>query len=106
MPIGVRIGGRQKGTPNKRTAAMKEALAAVSDEGLSPLEVMVKVMRHFLEMAENTKDPIERAVYMEKASEHAAKAAPYMHPKLASVEVGGRGGQPIQIIISPKDERL
>lgn len=32
VPKGIRVGGRQKGTPNKRTAAVKEAALAVAEQ--------------------------------------------------------------------------
>jgi hypothetical protein len=101
-PKGVRIGGRAPGVPNKKTQALLED---AEKKGLTPLEVMLRVMRYFLDKADVTEDKDERAVCMEKASEHAAKAAPYLHPKLSSIEVGG-GAQPIVLEISQKDARL
>lgn len=67
---GERRGGRQKGTPNKATAARE---AAVKASGLTPLEYMLKIMR-------NRKLP--RDVRLDAAR----SAAPYVHPKRASVE--------------------
>lgn len=68
------MGGRKKGTPNKATAKRQAEIAA---SGLTPLEFMLKVMR------ESKRDVMERL-------EAAKAAAPYVHPKLASVEVRGQ----------------
>ena len=68
---GERRGGRQKGTPNKRTVKM---IAEVEESGLTPLDFLISVMRD---------ETVPRAERMEAA----AKAAPYVHPKLATVAV-------------------
>lgn len=71
---GERRGGRQKGTPNKATAAKAEAIAA---SGLTPLDYMLSVMRN----EQNTTD-----IRLDAAN----KAAPFVHPKLAAVEHSGK----------------
>lgn len=63
--------GRKPGVPNKATA---ESRRAVEESGLTPLQYMLKVLRDENETAEN------RAWAAEKA-------APYVHPKLANVEM-------------------
>lgn len=80
MAAGRKTGGRQKGTPNKKTAALLERVSA---EGLTPLDVMLQVMREYVEAGDR-----------EMALDAAAKAAPYVHPKLSSIaaEVSGPGG--------------
>jgi hypothetical protein len=50
---GERRGGRQKGTPNKATAALQAEVAA---SGITPLEVMLKNMR----LADCRADALER----------------------------------------------
>jgi hypothetical protein len=77
-----KLGGRRKGTPNKATAKRERE---VSRSGLTPLEYMLKVMR-------NAKASDDRRDDMAKA------AAPYVHPKLASMQHTGRGGGPIQTV--------
>ena len=79
---GARTGaGRPKGQPNKKTAELQQAVA---ESGITPLEYMLSVMRN--EGAE----PRERMGA-------ALGAAPYIHPKLASIEHSGPDGQPIPI---------
>ena len=67
---GERRGGRQKGTPNRATAAQAAAIAA---SGLTPLDYMLSVLR------DETAPRPERM-------EAAARAAPYVHPRLAAIE--------------------
>lgn len=55
--------------------------------GLTPLEVMLKAMRAHAEKGE-----------WDAASAIAKDAAPYMHAKLASVQHTGRNGGPIQTV--------
>jgi hypothetical protein len=71
MASGFKTGGRRRGTPNKASAAKA---AEVRSSGLTPLDYMVSVMR-------NKKLPLDRRL------EAAKSAAPYIHPKLASVAV-------------------
>ena len=73
--------GRPKGVPNKANAERQAAIAA---SGLTPLDYMLAVLR------DESADRHERM-------EAAKSAAPYVHPKLASIEHGGTDGSPIQI---------
>lgn len=70
MAKGNKTGGRKPGTPN-RAAAVREA--EIKASGLTPLEWMLRVMR-------DEQEPSERRDEMAKA------AAPYVHPKLSSIE--------------------
>lgn len=63
--------GRKKGVPNKRTA---EVQAAVEASGITPLEFMLKIMRS------ETVDEMARF-------EAAKAAAPYVHARLASIDM-------------------
>lgn len=65
-----KTGGRQKGVTNKSSAARE---AEIKQSGLTPLEFMLKVMRD---------DNASRLERMRAA----ADAAPYVHPKLSSIE--------------------
>jgi hypothetical protein len=81
MAKGQKTGGRQKGTPNRATAAKAQEIA---ESGLTPLQFMLDVMR----------DPSqEYPVRMDAAK----SSAPYVHPKLASIEHTGDPDNPVVI---------
>ena len=82
MAKGKKTGGRKRGTPNHITAERKAKLAEAQMAGLTPLDYMLGVLRD-----EDAK-PEERM--------HAAvHAAPYIHPKLATIDHGGKDGSPV-----------
>ena len=73
---GERRGGRQKGTPNKKTALTQAAIAArAANENLSPLDLMLAIMR----------DPHVALVTRVKM---ALRALPFLHTKLKAVPSG------------------
>ena len=74
MALGRKTGGRQKGTPNRKTRTL---LAQVEASGMSPLDFLLQVMR----------DP---AAPLATRFEAAYRAAPYVHPRLAAVEHAGK----------------
>ncbi|WP_117196403.1 hypothetical protein [Rhizobium terrae] len=74
--------GRKRGAPNKAT---QERQRKVAESGITPLDYMLQVMR-------DSKADSGRRDEMAKA------AAPYVHPKLASMQHTGRGGGPIQTV--------
>lgn len=85
---GVRPGsGRKKGTPNKKTA---ETIRKVEESGVTPLEFMLNIMRKpdLGEFAE----PAQIIAHNAMRFEAAKAAAPYVHAKLAAVEVTGKDG--------------
>ena len=67
---GERRGGRQRGTPNRATSAKA---AEIASSGMTPLDYLVSVYRD------------ETATRPERL-EAAAKAAPYVHPRLSAIE--------------------
>lgn len=74
--------GRPAGTPNKATLARQAEVAA---SGLTPLDFMLSILR------DDTKD--------EGARFEAAKAAaPYVHPRLSTVDASVEGGLRIEIV--------
>jgi hypothetical protein len=85
--LGERRGGRQKGTPNRATAARQAEIAA---SGETPLDYMLRVMR------DETADPSRR-------DDMARAVAPYVHPKLAAVEQKDKDHRDIVIQISPAE---
>src|SRR5262249_6248876 len=81
-PVGLpkrrKTGGRQKGTPNKRTAERQAAISAIKASGKSPMAI-------FADLLGNEQAPLELR------SQAAKELAPSVHPKLASVESGSGG---------------
>lgn len=74
--------GRPKGAATKRS---REIADKATQEGLTPLEVMLTAMREHA-----------KAKRWDDAASIAKDAAPYMHPRLASMQHTGRNGGPIQ----------
>lgn len=88
---GARSGaGRKRGVRAKKTA---ERLAAIEASGLTPLDFLLQTMRD---------EKLERMVRMDAAK----SAAPYVHPKLANVELTGKNGGAIILQSTPVDEKL
>jgi hypothetical protein len=79
LPKRRKTGGRQKGTPNKRTAERQAAIAVIKASGRSP-------MAFFADLLGNEQAPLELRFQAAK------ELAPFMHPRLASVEsrTGGK----------------
>jgi hypothetical protein len=79
---GARAGaGRKKGGANKKT---REIADKAAEEGLTPLEYMLEVLRNTEETPENRRWAAE-------------KAAPYIHPRLQAVEHSGKDGGPMHV---------
>lgn len=91
---GLRQGaGRKKGAATAKTRAVADQ--AISD-GITPLEVMLGAMRSAWSAGDK-----------DKAAEHAKDAAPYLHPRLASVQHSGDADHPLGIAIMsavPRDD--
>lgn len=98
MPKG-QMGGRQpgagrpKGSLGKRT---QELIAKAAEQGITPLEVLLDGMRHYYNLAITDPlgfviDPADKSgkilhTYRSMAKDYAVAAAPYIHPKLASLQ--------------------
>ena len=88
--------GRRQGSLTTRT---REVAEKAIQEGTTPLEVMLAAMRFHV-----------KAKDLDRAAAIAKDAAPYIHPKLAAVEMTGKDGAPLQaptleiVMVSP-DER-
>lgn len=87
---GERRGGRQKGTANKRTLARETIIAKAK---ITPLEYMLGVLN------DESAEPRDRAWA-------ANAAAPYVHAKLASVEVGNKAGEVFKVGLLSEDGGL
>jgi hypothetical protein len=83
MTVGRKTGGRRLGGKNLRTKAHQAVIDAAAAAGEMPLEYMLGIMR-------NKKQKPARRDDMAKA------AAPYCHPRLSKVEVGGKNDGPIE----------
>ena len=79
LPRRGKTGGRQKGTPNKRTVERQAAIEAIKASGRNP-------MAFFADPLGNEQAPLELRFQAAK------KLAPYTHPKLSSIEArtGGK----------------
>lgn len=89
--------GRPKGMQNKKT---QELIARVASEGIMPIDVFINDMRFFyklgeekLMLAQDTPPGNAQAKHFRAATELkgiardcARDAAPYLHPKLASLQ--------------------
>jgi hypothetical protein len=92
---GVRIGGRQKGTPNKVTTEFRDTVQKLLDDNRKNV---AKWLAQVAEGHGDTKpDPARALDLMGKLAEFAA-------PKLSRTEVTGAGGKdliPPQFIVAP-----
>lgn len=91
--------GRKKGSRNRRTKSMTALAYRAAMQGITPLEIMLNSARYFYSQAMNAKRQVkgkgkrtrtEKYVneeLLEKASDIAADAAPYVHPRLSAVEL-------------------
>lgn len=125
--------GRPAGALTKKTREVAERALAT---GMSPLDVMLDNMRHFQQVALDAEATLEgltaeefsetvpgnaspeeqfkfllaqvkkTAGFRQMAQDAARDAAPYIHPKLASVEHSGPNGGPIKLNILPEDADL
>ncbi len=82
-------GGARKGAgrkPGAATTKTREIANAAADDGLTPLEYMLRVMRD----DSDHEDPRIQAQREAMRFEAAKAAAPYIHPRLAAVEHSGK----------------
>lgn len=96
--------GKPKGTLAKKTVELREK---AKKWGVDPIDVMLQTMKELIEEARKPRRPIAvRFDYLERACAIAKDAAPYIHPKLASVELSGNDEQPLRIIAEARDRAL
>ena len=91
--------GRKPGSKNTRT---KEVALAAAAKGITPIEVILQIMRRaHKSWVANPED----TAMMSAAVLAAEKAAPYIHPRLASVEshVEGTLGTYVAVPVSERD---
>src|SRR3954451_15800308 len=83
--------GRKAGIPNKRTLELR-ALAAEQPKEGTPLEFLTSVYR-------DATLPIDLRIAA------AGKAAPFVHPRLSAVSLGGDATGPITVVIRRFSEK-
>lgn len=97
--------GRKPGTVSEATRRRKEVAQQALSEGVSPLDVMLTTMRTLWDQAT---DEAGRVVNLGKAMQAnivAKDAAPFLHPKLSSVDANvDLGG--VTLNITPDDAEL
>lgn len=97
---GVR-GGARKGAGRKPGSATKKTRQIADDlteNGITPLEVMIKAMTVFADHAKAMQADTETSLKLLASAAGIAKdAAPYVHPRLAAIEHSGAGGGPIKV---------
>jgi len=86
-------GGRKPGQKSLKTilqeAKAEETITKAIAAGITPLEVMLDNMRYHHNLALTAQgDDISK--HRKEAGESAKDAAPYIHPKLASIEMAGK----------------
>lgn len=91
--------GRKKGAATKRT---REIADRAAEEGITPLEFMLEVMRR----PSDHEDPKIQVAREAMRFEAAKAAAPYVHPRLASVEVGNKDGEVFRVGLLSEDGGL
>ena len=104
--------GRAKGTPNKRTVELREALVAAGmTDDLHPVVMMFKVYKGEMTMPvviKGGKDEADEVVEMELPPDLRVKCmaevAQYLEPKRKAVELTGEGGQPLKVVLLKLDE--
>lgn len=84
-------GGKRKGAgrpPGSATKKTREIADRAAEQGITPLEYMLQVMR----MDSDHEDPKVQVAREAMKFEAAKAAAPYVHPRLAAVEHTGADG--------------
>lgn len=81
MAKGFKSGGRQPGSRNKAPSEQAKAVAAT---GQTPLQYLMEVYR-------------DKSHAVDRRVEAARSAAPYVHPRLSSVEMSGADGGPLVV---------
>src|SRR4026209_2427691 len=86
---GKRLGaGRPLGSKNQRSA---EIARAAAESGITPIEVMLGIMREL--WAQGTPEA------KREAAEIAKDAAPYIHPRLASIDQAIKEDRPFAVLL-------
>lgn len=91
--------GRKKGSHNRASVERQERIAST---GQTPLDVLIEVMRFCranLAMAQQNKEGKDvQRIWAMVTAKIAADAAPYVHPKLAAIQVSGDPDNPLVVV--------
>jgi hypothetical protein len=113
MALGRKTGGRQRGTPNKRTVGLRFAqLALAAGMSAAPFDALAHlraIAQYFLDEAEAERrkaKPCERVIIqsLERAARTLVEILPYEHPKLSAVKLGGDPNAPLNLSGLSDDE--
>ena len=87
--------GRKAGTVSEATQRRKATAEKALADGVSPLDVMLITMRALWDQAVDGSGKVVNIGKAMQANVVAKDAAPFLHPKLSSVEATGRDGAPL-----------
>jgi len=89
---------------NRRSFELREKAKKL---GVDPIDVMINTMKELVEAAQKARLPLaQRFDFLERACTIAKDAAPYIHPKLQSVELSGNDDHPVRIAGEARDRAL
>ena len=107
MALGQKTGGRQRGTPNRRTIerqqAFAEARAATKTDGFDSVDQMRAIAKYFMATAatEQKKGAKANRGRIEELFRHAHSVlrdlARYEHPQLSALKVAGDPNAPLNL---------
>ncbi len=106
-----------------KVSRTQELIRKATEDGVTPMEVILSDMRYFHKLGEDKMRQAEQTAPGDKQAKAfraatalkdiaracAKEAAPYIHPKLASTQVTGNEGGPIELslevsFVSPKNK--
>jgi hypothetical protein len=91
MAKGAKTGGRTAGTPNKDKAPV---LAKAKELGVDPVDAMLELTAWAYKEWQETKD----SDMAKRVLDYASQAAPYVRPKLSSIEAKGDKENPMRMV--------
>lgn len=89
MATGVKTGGRQKGTPNKTTGVLKEAIVLAAEQ-----------------VGEDNKGKDGLTGYLRRVAKEDIKAFAGLLGRVLPLQVAGDGGGPLKIVFTSDDKDL
>lgn len=110
MALGRKTGGRAKGTPNKRTAALHAHLAA-TDSGFDPYAWLEALAKELLsEIERERRSPKPNKLRVDQLRDIVARVlrdmVPYTRPRLTATKVSGDKDAPLFDLSALSDSEL